>query len=379
MESIFEEFKSDKANSIRFNQDYSLFSIGTERGYKVYQTFPMADFYEKNLLGGISICQMSYNSNFLALVGGGKNPKFTNKKVVIYNDADECIESEYKFTTPVINVKFKKNFLFIVCEKKIYVFNTETTQNIDSFDTIVNKRGIIAVNGSQNKTIMAHPIEFNDQPDKGYVGIKNYKTNKYFPLLVHDEPISYMGMDYYGLLLATCNEKGTVIRIHSCVDKTLLYECKRGKDKAIINFISFDIDYKYFGVSSDRGTIHIWKLNDIIEKNNEIHIINDNKKEKIVTKNIENDFVSIEPENGINSNDNISADKYRVKKIKTYKSESSFAKIKVNKPRCIFSFKPSDIVVIISQDEKLFFSKIEKKGGYCIVTEEKDLKKNNNE
>ena len=57
----------DKAISISFNQDYSLFSIGTERGYKIYQTFPMADFYEKNLLGGISICQMSYNSNFLAI------------------------------------------------------------------------------------------------------------------------------------------------------------------------------------------------------------------------------------------------------------------------------------------------------------------------
>ena len=282
MEGIYEDFKSDKANSIRFNQDYSLFSIGTERGYKIYQTFPMADFYEKNLLGGISICQMSYNSNFLALVGGGKIPKFTNKKVVIYNDADECIESEYKFTTPVINVKFKKNLLFIVCEKKIYVFNTETTQNIDSFDTIINKRGIIAVNGSPNKTIMAHPIEFNDQPDKGYVGIKNYKTNKYFPLLVHEEPISFMGMDYYGLLLATVNEKGTIIRIHSCVDKTLLYECRRGKDKATINFISFDIDYKYMGVTSDRGTIHIWKLNDIIEKNNPNFINGDDKKEKLL-------------------------------------------------------------------------------------------------
>ena len=374
MESIFDEFQSDKANSIRFNQDFSLFSMATERGYKVYQTYPLADFHEKILYGGISLCQMSYKSNFLALVGGGKMPKFTNKKVVIYNDAEDCIESEYKFTTPVINVKFKKNFLFIVCEKKIYVFNTETTQNIDSFDTIINKRGIIAVNGSPDKTIMAHPIEFNDQPDKGYVGIKNYKTNKYFPLLVHEEPISFMEMDYYGLLLATSNDKGTIIRIHSCVDKTLLYECRRGKDKAIINFISFDVDYKYIGVSSERGTIHIWKLNDIIEKNKEY---TDNKKEKIVTKNIENDFVSIEPaENISNSNENINfVEKFKVKKIKNYKSETSFAKIKINKPKCIFSFNPDDIVVIISSDEKLIFSKIEKKGGYCITTEEKEIKK----
>ena len=114
METILDEFQNDKAISIRFNQDYSMFSMGTERGYKVYQTFPLADNHEKILYGGISICDMSYKSNFLALVGGGKVPKYVNKKVVIYNDQEDCIESEFKFTTPVINVKFKKNYIFIV-------------------------------------------------------------------------------------------------------------------------------------------------------------------------------------------------------------------------------------------------------------------------
>ena len=99
MENYFDEFKNDKATSMRFNQDYSLFSIATERGYKVYTTYQMSDHYEKILYGGLSLCQLSYKSNFLALVGGGKVPKFTNKKVVIYNDAEDCIESEYKFTT----------------------------------------------------------------------------------------------------------------------------------------------------------------------------------------------------------------------------------------------------------------------------------------
>ena len=101
------------------------------------------------------------------------------------------------------------------------------------------------------------------------------------------------------------------------------------------------------------------------------------KKEKIVTKNIENDFISIETEEikNENSNKNIQFDKYKVKQIKNYKSETSFAKIKLNKPKCIFSFKNDDIVVIISSDEKIFYSKIEKKGGYCILSEEKNLKK----
>lgn len=384
MNNIFDEFKSSKARSFSFNQDFSMFSIATERGFKIHPTYPNSEYYEKNLHGGLSKCEMNYNSNFLALVGGGRLPKYNNKKVVIYNDEEERIECEFKFTTKVINVKFKDNLLFIVCEKKIYVFDVETSQNIDSFETTSNKRGIIAVNGSKNKTIMAHPIEFEDKPDKGYVGIKNYKTKKYFPLLVHEEPISYMEMDYYGLLLATANDKGTIVRIHSCGDKTLLYECRRGKDKTVINFISFDIDYKYIGLSSEKGTIHIWKLDDIIEKN----IIKRNTvcvggNRKVIANSTKNDFVSVEKDqnniiNVDNANEsNFLVEKYRVKKLKNYKSETSFAKIKLNKNKCIFCFEPSDIVIIISSDEKYFFTHIDsKKGGYCLLTDEKNLSDN---
>ena len=376
MDTINDEFQSDKAHLIKFNQDYSMFSIGTERGYKIYNTYPISDIHEKILYGGISLCVMSYRSNYLALVGGGKLPKYTNKKVILYNDAEDCIESEFKFTTPVKNVKFKKNLIFIVLEKKIYVFNVQNSQNIDSFDTIVNKNGMIAINGSPNKTIMAHPIQFNDQPDKGYVGIKNYKTNKYFPLLVHEETLSNMAMDHYGLLLATSNDKGTIIRIHSIEDKTLVYECRRGKEKAFINYLAFDVNYKYFGVTSDRGTIHIWKLNDIVEKNYSVkaHSTNDKKSNNLICKTIKDDFVFIESENKNTIKEIEERDKYKIKKIKNYKSETSFGKIKINKQRCIFCFKPDDLVVIITFDGKYGFAQIAKKGGYFNYIE-KELKK----
>ena len=344
MEIVNETFEDSSPNIISFNQDNSLISIGTNRGYKIIQISPVF-FHENNLSGSLSRCELSYRSNLLALVGGGKIPKFNSKKVVIYNDLEDCIESEYKFATPVLNVKFKKDFIFIVCEKKIYVFNLNTSQNIDTFDTITNKRGIIAVNGCPEKTIMAHPIEPEDDPDKGYVGIKNYKTNKYFPLLVHDEKISYMEMDYNGLILATANDKGTIIRLHNLLDKTLIYECKRGKDKAIINFITFDLEYNYIGVTSTKGTIHIWKLDDLIQK--------ENKDSKMI---------------------------YSLKKNNNngYKTELSFAKIKFQK-QCIFCFRPGNTVFIISQDEKYYISKIEKKGGYFTATELKDFYKLKND
>jgi WD40 repeat protein len=363
----------NEITSISFNQDFSLISMTTERGFKIYNTSSINHQYDKNLYGGLSKCELSYKSNYLALIGGGIMPKFNNKKVVIYNDAQDIIESEYKFTTPVINVKVKKDFLFIVCEKKIFVFNINNSQNIDCFDTVINKKGLIAVNGCPNKTIMAYPIEFNTQTQKSYVSIKNYKTLKCFPQMVQDDPISYIAMDYLGLLLSTSNEKGTIIRIHSCKDGSLLQECRRGKEKAEIIYIAFDMDYKYMGVSSDRKTIHLWKLDNIIERK---------KKEKSVSsKNIVNFEKNIYSHkksiSDINFYEKEEINEIKIKDIKNYKTESSFAKIRMNEPYCIFCFKPKDIVIIISIKGNYYKALIDKKGGDCLIFGEKNLINNN--
>ena len=112
MESINESNEDSTANRISFNQDFSLISIGTNCGYKIIQISPLL-IHEKNLLGSISHCELSYRSNLLALIGGGKIPKFNPKKVVIYNDLEDSVENEFKFSTPVLNVKFKKTHIFI--------------------------------------------------------------------------------------------------------------------------------------------------------------------------------------------------------------------------------------------------------------------------
>ena len=360
--SNLESFKDSSPLSLSFNQDYSCFAIGTQRGFKIYPTYPCNDGYEKIFYGGIKICEMLNKSNFLALVGGGRVPKYCNKKVVIFNDFLEKIESEFKFTIPVLNVKLKKDLIFIVCEKKIYVFNLETSQNIDSLDTTENKKGLIAINNNPNYTIMAHPIEFEDDISKGYVSIKNFKNNKYFPLLVQEDSVSSMCMDYNGLLLATANEKGTLIRIHSCGDGTLLQECKRGKEKAEVGFMCFDVKYNFIGATSDRGTIHIWTLDSIIKK--------------CKKKSNKDDFVRVEKndDNSIKIHEDVNEEEIiKVIKNKNYKSDSSFAKIRINQ-RCIFCFIEKNYVVIITYDGKYFMATIDlQKGGDCVWKKIRDL------
>ena len=117
---------SNKMLYISFNQNSSCFAIGTENGFIIYSTFPFKDKFTRNLNGGIGIIEMLNSSNILALVGGGKYPKYNKNKVIVWDDYEQKVVSELKFTNSIINVKLKNDKIFIVLEKKIFVFNLET-------------------------------------------------------------------------------------------------------------------------------------------------------------------------------------------------------------------------------------------------------------
>ena len=143
--------------NISFNQDNSCFSIGTETGYKIYQTYPFKGPYKRNMNGGIGTVEMLYKSNFLALLGGGKTPKFNNNKVVIWDDSKNKEIGEIKFITPIINIKIKKDLLFIICQKRIYLFNFNTYDIINTIDTGDNNTGLIAINNDPSFTLIGYP------------------------------------------------------------------------------------------------------------------------------------------------------------------------------------------------------------------------------
>lgn len=52
---------------------------------------------------------MLYRSNILALVGGGTNPKYSQNKVILWDDNQKKSISELKFGAQIKNVKIKKD------------------------------------------------------------------------------------------------------------------------------------------------------------------------------------------------------------------------------------------------------------------------------
>ena len=405
------EIKDDSMLYVSFNQDNSFFSVGTERGYKIYQTFPFTEPYERIMNGGIGVVEMLYNSNFLALMGGGRVPKYSKNKLVIWDDNEDKIITDLKFTTSIINIKLKKDFLFVVCQKRIYVFDFNTFEMIDTIETADNKKELVAINSSPGNTVLAYPSS------KGVnkITIKNYEEKKLFTYTAQEDSVSKMNINNSGTLIATSNENGTTIRIHSCKDGVFLQEFKRGHEKAKINYICFDNDSKLMAVSSSRGTIHIFSMGSTIKKlkeheklkierekekkkekeekeknekdenknNEENKEINDRNNEN---KNIEKDEINNIEENkeNINNDEKNNSNNIEEELPENTKSflggifgsqiEKSFAKVRIKSQESICAFAKNNILVIISSDNKYYQAEIDiKKGGDCKIIQENDL------
>lgn len=371
---------------ISFNQDNSCFSLGTEQGFRVYESYPLKNQYERKMDGGIKFTQMLYRTNILGLIGGGEYPKFNPKKLVIWDDYQNKMVGEIKFFSNLKNVKLKKDKIFVVCDKNVYIFDLNTLENIEIINTRDNPKGLFGISNDVNKTIIAY-MEKNDKDNinKHIVTIKNYDKNTSLQILAQEDYISYISLNNDGTLLATANEKGTIIKIHSCKNGNLLSQFYRGKEKAEINCICFDKLNNFLAVTSDRGTVHIWSLGGIVDKIKNIEMelredkknVDEGKEKKEDEKNDNEIKINIINENNdkeIKNEINIIENLPRNKKVMFGKTEKSFAQVRINSNKSVCSFQSNNTIVVITYDGMYYHAQLDiKNGGNCKIINQVSL------
>ncbi|TDH65381.1 hypothetical protein CCR75_002034 [Bremia lactucae] len=275
---------------VGLNQDSGCFACGTDSGFKIFNCDPFKETFHRGehvvaalswaltlILshctdfsnGGIGIVEMLFRCNILAIVGGGRNPRYPPNKVMIWDDHQSRNIGELSFRSEVKAVKLRRDRVVVVLQNKIYVYNfckslvkivSHTLDDpdlklVDHIETIANPKGLCALCPNPSNTVLACP-----GVTRGTVRIELYDLRKTTLITAHEAELSQICLNLDGTRLATASDKGTLIRIFDTQSGQITQELRRGADRAEIYSICFSPTAPLLACSSDKGTVHVFSL-----------------------------------------------------------------------------------------------------------------------
>ena len=284
---------------------------------------------------------MLHRTNLLALVGGGRSPQYGPNKVILYDEKQGRPKVELEFRSNVRRVLLREDRVVVVLASKIHVFTLEETpQQVQTHDTSENGSGICALSIHGESRVMAFPAL-----QSGHVCVTGISGSPFSASIIpaHESPLAALAVDREGNLLATASEKGTLVRVFDIKHGRLLYELRRGADRAEIYSLDFNRDGTKLCVASDKGTVHVFSLDSAVAE-----------------------FTPQSEEAHSNKQSSLSFMKGLLPRY--FSSQWSFAQCRVSEHRCLAAFGQDPATIVVVSFDGVFH-KIRfdvTRGGQCI-------------
>jgi autophagy-related protein 18 len=267
-----------------FNQDMSCVSVGTDQQFKIFTVDPFKQCFSHS--GGMSCVQMLYTTSLLGLVGAGQQASLSPRRLQLFNTSESKVICELNFVTSILNVLMSKKRLVVVLERKIHLFDISSMKILRTIETEKNSRGLCALSskivkktndkGEEEEEEVSSFIAYPHGGEGADIMLsESYEVKPISVIRAHKSAVSVLQFNADGSMLATCSNKGTVIRVFGIPSSDLLYTLRRGSFASNIYSISFNITSTMVCVSSDTGTIHVFKLENGTKKNTSVGSLSD--------------------------------------------------------------------------------------------------------
>mmetsp|Transcript_31523 Transcript_31523/g.74187 ORF Transcript_31523/g.74187 Transcript_31523/m.74187 type:complete len:566 (+) Transcript_31523:586-2283(+) len=242
--------------ALTFNQDGGCLAMGTENGFSVHNLHPEYKLsVERSLRGGIGKIEMLFRCNLMALVGGGTDPHAAPHRVLIWDDNVTKEIGELSFRQVVLRVRLRKDAIAVALRDRVYVYHLADLSLRDKIYTADNPYGLLSLSTHVQDMVLACP-----SGTTGHVRVELYGMRKTMLIEAHESELRALQLTADGSKLATASHKGTIVRVFDVATSQKIYEFRRGVERANITCIAFSYDDQWIGCSSDKGTTHIFYL-----------------------------------------------------------------------------------------------------------------------
>jgi len=263
-----------KVNNIRFNQDNTLLTLATSRGYKIFSSKTLRKVQEETELvrdlGDLKIVMTYYGTSIVFFTGKKNNKKITQKELIIFDDFTQKQIGKFESKKEnIINFYVSKNAIFIALENNLVILELISLKIINIIERVEINNKLVSFNINNN---IAYILQ--NQPKKIYINKYAFKNN-----IISGLEKKYINCSFDWIQFIKLSQSGNFISIVSILgNKIHIYkisDCSLVKCILIglriynienISFITNKQKENYFFVNLNNNSIKIYRLKNI-EKN----------------------------------------------------------------------------------------------------------------
>jgi len=113
-------------NGMFVNQNNTMLSIATDKGYKIYETYNFLQLSEEDdyqdLIGSLKIALTFYESHLLFLVGKEDNTTYLSSHLIVWDDIKKMKIGVIILKENIIDAYVNKEAIYLLVNSKILVF-----------------------------------------------------------------------------------------------------------------------------------------------------------------------------------------------------------------------------------------------------------------
>lgn len=243
-----------------FNQDASCVSVGTSKGYRIFNCSPFGRNIFSTEDGGVRIVEMLFCTSLVALVG-----QQDNCRLKLWNTKTASLICELTFPSCIQAVKLNRKRLIVVLDSQLHIYDLDSMVNLQTLDipTFCSEStcGLftppLCELSPDNNSLLALP----QNGVSGDVFLYDaLNLVEFRSISAHKTRLSCLKFSSDATLLASASDKGTVIRVFKVHTSEKLFSFRRGSYSASIFSLAFNEVHSMLAASCGTGSIHVFAL-----------------------------------------------------------------------------------------------------------------------